>query len=583
MSSQASHPADVDPTESATIESSNLRKIRLFLEAALDAEELDERLELPGAQPSELAVAEALNAFLDKLWMQSFELGAKQDMLERTIEIRTNEVHEILNNVDTGFLLTLADETILDNYSRSCESIFQTQDIKGKKLSALLPLDEARTAVFSLSYEQAFDGFLPPEVSLVQLPREFIVGERTYALHGTPIMDKIGNLTKVFFTINDTTELRQAERDNVLRQALLDIIRQKDSFIAFLKESSQGFARLRNQPSQSHSRNFLHTLKGNLGCYGLCDIAELVHAIEEAPRLEQRHLVQVESTLQKFLAAHDAVLGIDYPEPNQSNRRVDLDQLQPGLLHVITQATLEDRQAALAQLLHQSTWIAADALFAPLRGVFERTVERLEKQARLEVRGADVLVDPERVASVFSNLGHLLRNSLDHGIEPAFERGNKPECGQVVMSCRDSFDAWNIEVADDGRGLDVEALCAAAISKGKLTAAQLTGLTWEQRARVLFLDGLSTRQEATMESGRGVGMSALLESVEHKDGSIELMSTPGRGTTVAICIPKVPPAVKTTHTRRPASIFEPLGTRADIRCSLIPASEKSDSFSVESR
>lgn len=580
MNPQEGKPQPEETCCSCESGSKSLSELRAFLERAIEADELEERIELEDASSEERALAETLNAFMDKLWMQSFELEAKQDMLERTIEIRTNQVHEILDNVDTGFLLTLADETILDNHSRSCTSIFQTEDIKGKKLSELLPLDASRKSLFSLSFEQAFDGVLPPEVSLVQLPQEFSVAERTYALQSTPIVDQSGALTKVFFTINETTELRQMERENALRQALLDIIRQKDSFAAFLKETSHGFSLLRTAPSQTRYRNFLHTLKGNLGCYGLHDVAELVHAIEDAAPIEARHLEQVETTLRRFLESQRAILEVDYPDSNQSSRRVDLEKLRPGLVHVLSQATLGDRQAALEQLLHQATWIEADALFAPLRGVFERTVHRLEKQARLEVRGADVLVDPERVSLVFSKLGHLLRNSLDHGIEAAFERGSKPECGVVVMTCRDSFDAWNIEVSDDGRGLDVDALCAAAISKGKMTKEQLAGLTWEQRARVLFLDGLSTKREVSMVSGRGVGMSALLESVEHQGGSIELMSNPGRGTKVTIRIPKEAPTIKSAHTRRPASLHEPLGTRSDITCSLAPAAEQYDTLSV---
>ncbi len=555
-----------------------LDRVREFLERACEADELDERLDLTDAPAALQGVSDALNNFLDKLWSQSFALAAKQEMLERTIQIRTNEVDEILDNVDTGFLLTLRDETVHDNYSRSCEAIFGTPDIKGKKLSELLGFDENERAVFSLSYEQIFEGFLPPEVSLVQLPSEFVVNGRTYTIVGTHIPDKSGGVAKVFFTINDTTELRKVEAENALRQALIDIVRQKDSFAAFLRETSKAFFDARRAPSQVRYRNLLHTLKGNLGCYGLHDIAELVHSIEDANTIAEAHLDTVEKALRKFLEAQRQVIGLEYPSPNQVSKRVELERLRLQLQKVLLEPTLVERQAALELLLHKSTWVEADALFAPVRGVFDRVVQRLEKVARLEVKGGQVLVDPERVSGVFSNLGHLIRNSLDHGIEPAFERGDKPECGHVYMECEESQYAWTIRVADDGRGIDVDALCEAAVAKGKITAEALDGLSWEQKARLLFLDGLSTKQVASMESGRGVGMSALLESVEAQGGSIDLMSASGEGTTVVITIPKALPTVDISHSRRPSSIHEPLGDRADISCSLVPPSRIRDSI-----
>ncbi len=101
-----------------------LDSMAAFLNRACLVDELSERLDQDGAPEELRPVIEGLNALFDKLWVSQFQLGAKQEMLEKLVEIRTNEVHEILNNVRTGFLLTLRDETVLDNYSRACVTIF---------------------------------------------------------------------------------------------------------------------------------------------------------------------------------------------------------------------------------------------------------------------------------------------------------------------------------------------------------------------------------------------------------------------------------------------------------------------------
>jgi two-component system chemotaxis sensor kinase CheA len=98
-----------------------------------------------------------------------------------------------------------------------------------------------------------------------------------------------------------------------------------------------------------------------------------------------------------------------------------------------------------------------------------------------------------------------------------------------------------IEVSDDGRGVDVDAVCAAAVAKGRLNADALRGMTADERLRLIFLDGVSTKDAVTMESGRGVGMTALLESVDARHGRIDLWTQKDVGTRFTISIPMTGP------------------------------------------
>ncbi|MCA9513364.1 MAG: Hpt domain-containing protein, partial [Myxococcales bacterium] len=404
-------------------------------------------------------VATALNAFLDKLWLQEFQLQAKQEMLEKVVEIRTREVHEILDNVSSGFLIARPDGTVLPNFSRSCVRIFGREDLEGQPLAALMGLDERARANFQAAWDQVFADFLPLDLCLDQLPADFALDGRSYRMDASPITDATGRVTKLFVTLGDTTELRQVEAQNALRQALLEIVRQRDAFRAFLNETRRALGEVRDDPRQLALRAALHTIKGNLGCFGLHDLAALVHSMEDAAEIRVEDLDTLEETLRRFLAAHGDVVGMGYEDDGQSSV-VDLERVVPVLESLAHEPSTLRRRLEIDHFLTHLSWVPAGTLLASLRGVVERVAERLEKEVDLEIGGDDVLVDPETMGPVFSSLVHLVRNSLDHGIEATWERGDKPARGQIAVQCGAEDGAWVVRARDDGRGVDVDALVA---------------------------------------------------------------------------------------------------------------------------
>ncbi len=509
-----------------------------FFRRLCKSEDLSERLDLASSSPEVTRVAEAINTLLDRLWANQFQLGAKREMLEKLLEIRTNEVKEILNGVSTGFLLALRDQTVLANYSHACTVIFGRSDIEGKKLSELLGLDPRERDYFAQGYEQIFEDVFPTEVALAQLPKEFHLHGRNYSIGASPIFSPDGRLVKLLFTMNDTTEMSKLFRENALRKALVEIIRQKDAFAACLCETRRAFAEARNSPGEHAFRFLLHTAKGNMVCFGLQEIAELIHAIEDAPEVTLRHLQTVEEALDSFLRTNREVLGLDYPESRAPAGDVTVNRMRGLLESLVGQDTQRARRALVDEFYRQSSWTKAGVLLAPLRGLFERVAERLGKRATLAITGEDLLVDPDRLGKIFANLGHLVRNSLDHGIEIPAERGAKPAVGRVTISCQQNADAWLIEVSDDGRGIDVASVCRSAVAKGVITAEALTGASEDERLALLFRAGLSSKKVATLDSGRGMGMAALYESIEAELGNATIHTVSGQGTQVTLRIPK---------------------------------------------
>jgi signal transduction histidine kinase len=520
------------------MDSPTLHRLAAFLDALCDARELDARFLIDAGDEADQRVVQSLNAFLDKLWLKDFQLAAKQEMLEKVVEKRTREVHEILDNVSSGFLMALPDEGVLANYSRSCVRIFGREDLEKCKIGELLGWPERQHLHFSACYAQIFEDVLPPEVALGQLPSEFSRGEKSYRIQGAPIVDAAGLVTKVFFTITDTTELHEAEAQNALRLALLEIVRQREAFREFLFETAHAFAEARANPTQHTLRSVLHTIKGNLGCYGLHDLASLIHTIEDAVELSVRDVERVESTLRRFLATHHAFIGLAYPETTRAPRAVELERLRPFLVRLSSLDSGRERKQAIADFTAKLEWVPVGALLAPLAGVVERVSTRLDKLADLEIEGGEILVDPDWTSPVFSNLVHLVRNSLDHGIELPHERGPKPPRGRIKIRWTEDEASWRVELSDDGRGIDVEAVARAAVAKGRVTAERLAALSPDQRLELVFADGVSTKDSANFVSGRGVGAGALLDGIRAVGGQVHIRSTPGEGTTFELIIPR---------------------------------------------
>jgi len=174
---------------------------------------------------------------------------------------------------------------------------------------------------------------------------------------------------------------------------------------------------------------------------------------------------------------------------------------------------------------------------------FPRMVRDLAKQLSKEINfiieGEDTELDRTFVEDIGEPLVHLLRNAIDHGIETKEERiaKGKPPVGTVVLSARHEGNNVVIEVKDDGRGIDRNAVVRKAIEKGFISEAQAESMPDEKVYELLFLPGFSTRSDATELSGRGVGMDVVKSVVESLNGTVKIESVKDRGTTITIRLP----------------------------------------------
>ena len=168
------------------------------------------------------------------------------------------------------------------------------------------------------------------------------------------------------------------------------------------------------------------------------------------------------------------------------------------------------------------------------------------KQVNFTVTGEDIELDRTILTEIRDPLIHVLRNAVDHGVEPPEEREQKGKnpTGNVSLTATRDRDHVNIEVSDDGAGLDPEMLKGKAIEKGVKTESELERMEESEIYDLVFHPGFSTAEEVTDVSGRGVGMDVVHNTVKQLDGTVNVESELGEGTTVTLRLPVTVAIVK---------------------------------------
>ena len=165
--------------------------------------------------------------------------------------------------------------------------------------------------------------------------------------------------------------------------------------------------------------------------------------------------------------------------------------------------------------------------------------QKLNKEINLIITGKDVELDKTIVEGLSDPLTHLIRNSADHGIETPETRiaAGKPRAGKIELKAYHEAGQVNIEINDDGNGLDAEKICDKALEKGMITTDQHKAMSRKEKMNLILLPSLSTAEEVTDVSGRGVGMDVVKSNIDQLGGQIEIDSEMGQGTTIKIKLP----------------------------------------------
>ncbi|ELY60747.1 Hpt domain-containing protein [Natronolimnohabitans innermongolicus] len=261
--------------------------------------------------------------------------------------------------------------------------------------------------------------------------------------------------------------------------------------------------------------------------------------------------------------------GPDRPDANQRSDevqsvRVDVDQIDSlltlveGLVttrvrlrHAVTErdgddAPLETELDDLEDLTTDLQETVMDIRLVPLQTVTNRLprvvrdiAREQDKDVAFEITGEEIELDRSILDRIGDPLIHLVRNAVDHGIEPPEERAqtDKPADGSVEVRAERSRDRVTITVEDDGSGLDPDRLRSEAVAADVLTEDEAAALPDDEAYDLIFHPGLSTADEVTDVSGRGVGMDVVKRTVDDLEGTVSIDSDPGEGTSVTMTLP----------------------------------------------
>lgn len=244
--------------------------------------------------------------------------------------------------------------------------------------------------------------------------------------------------------------------------------------------------------------------------------------------------------------------------------RVDVDLLD-GLMNMVGELVLSRNQ--LLQLSYQRSIAPADVSALSQRfnqvttelqqgimktrmqqigtvwGKYPRIVRDLAsdlgKKVDLETFGADTELDRTIIEAIKDPLTHIIRNAVDHGIEPPEVRAaaGKSESAQLLMRAFHEAGQVNIEIIDDGAGIDGNKICGKALEKGLIDVEEAGRFSDREKINLIFLPGFSTAEKLSNVSGRGVGMDVVKTNIEKIGGSVDIHSICGEGTTLRIKIP----------------------------------------------
>jgi len=183
--------------------------------------------------------------------------------------------------------------------------------------------------------------------------------------------------------------------------------------------------------------------------------------------------------------------------------------------------------------------VPVEQLFRRFPRIVRDVARLLHKEIALEITGQNTDLDKGILDRLADPLAHVVRNAADHGIESAAEReaAGKPARGTIRLNAHHDGDQVAIEVSDDGRGLDREKIVRRAIERGLLAAETAAQLNESEALQLIFTPGLSTADEVTEISGRGVGLDVVKSALVDLKGTVELKNDPGRGTTFRLMVP----------------------------------------------
>jgi two-component system chemotaxis sensor kinase CheA len=273
-------------------------------------------------------------------------------------------------------------------------------------------------------------------------------------------------------------------------------------------------------------------------------IAEGGRAMPEAPVDDDLSLRSLSQTVRVDIAKLNHVMNIvgeliiERTQLDALTRSPEIQQVRM-LSHELTKITrnLDRKLNELQKSVIETRMVPVGQIYSKLSRTVRKVARELTKEIELVLRGEDTELDKMMIEELTDPLMHIIRNALDHGIEPAEERraAGKSDRGHITLNAYQQGNSVVLDVIDDGRGIDPEKIRAVAVKRGLIGEKDTID---EKRAfELIFTPGFSTASQVSEISGRGVGLDVVKKNIQELKGTIDVTSAPGAGTTFRIMLP----------------------------------------------
>lgn len=511
------------------------------------------------------------NALLyESLRHSESELKNHKYKLERIVEERTAELSRanfeiqlLLDHAGQGFFSFDRTERIGSELSRECTRIFG-RTISGLRVSELLGscCGPEEGALLSRVIDKAFQtpDVFQARVYLSLLPQQLQVQEKTVAVEYQMIEDF--DSRRVMAILTDVTEtqalMKTREEEKRQLKTIVKIVKNRNSFLRslddYLQFAEQGCLKLAEagaDPERVLTELFriVHTFKGDFAQWGLIHTEQALHEIESliaAQRSGDDSALEVgefiedldfEKAVEKDLELLEGAFGKSFL---QKGEHFEISRAE--ILNLETLAKSGDREALTAGI-KALRLVNIKELLAPYDDYVATMAFALEKKVNpLKVAGADVLIDRKHYYNLIRVLVHIFRNMMDYGIEVPETRvkAGKPEAGTIYCTVeRGGPETVLLRIEDDGSGISPQQLLEVLVKNAPDQQARFGNFDDDALLQTIFSDGVSTGDDVTLLSGRGIGLSAVRAEVERLGGDISVSSQIGIGTAFTITLPLI--------------------------------------------
>ena len=470
---------------------------------------------------------------------------------ERTKELSAANkfITAMINSLDQGLFVFNNTKKCLDIFTKACEKMFKKSPA-GLEVPKLLGLNEKEVEAFDKWNGVLFSNMMPFEAVKALGPKNVVrsrYGKDDFQfidLAYYPMKNDDDQIENVVVVATDKTVEVEAEEKFKEKDAyvtmVLNVIKNKKAFYDFLDEMEEMLVNLSDFSRHEDITNIamiaFHSMNGGFASYSIAHLVRVARSSESQIKSFIGNRQELESLLTYLIAnfrkeRNELVAQIEVQLGDSKNNieisKDDIAELKNRLY------SNEDPKELFTEYFERQK---IGSIFSTYADLMIKISKQLGKpMTPLLVIGGDVRVNTDKIKEFSSTLVHLFRNCMDHGIESLDKRieAGKPEEGSIQITCKVKGDNLRVVIQDDGGGINTTKVREILTQKGIDQAA----LSDKEAMMYIFKPDFSTAEALTELSGRGVGMSAIDQSVKNLGGKLDLESEMGKGSKFTFDLP----------------------------------------------